>query len=70
MIVDAKNSTFRSTLFDGAVEGHVLVKNMRSALPLSSPVLSSVFGYHLDVTALIFAHLPGEALVKALVSLL
>ncbi|EGZ75467.1 glycoside hydrolase [Neurospora tetrasperma FGSC 2509] len=45
MIVDAKNSTFRSTLFDGAVEGHVLVKNTRSALPLSSPVLLSVFGY-------------------------
>ncbi|KAK3499907.1 glycoside hydrolase [Neurospora hispaniola] len=38
MIVDARNSTFRSTLFDGAVEGHVLVKN--------TPIASSawVFG--------------------------
>lgn len=45
MIVDARNSTFRFTLFDGAVERYVLVKDTRSALPLSSPVQLSVFGY-------------------------
>ncbi|AEO56946.1 glycoside hydrolase family 3 protein [Thermothelomyces thermophilus ATCC 42464] len=44
-IVDARNSSFRSTLFDGAVEGHVLVKNTRNALPLREPKMLSVFGY-------------------------
>lgn len=44
-IVDARNSSFRSTLFDGAIEGHVLVKNIRSALPLKQPKLLSIFGY-------------------------
>ncbi|KAG7289631.1 hypothetical protein NEMBOFW57_006003 [Staphylotrichum longicolle] len=44
-IVDARNSGFRSTLFDGAVEGHVLVKNIRSALPLKEPKMLSIFGY-------------------------
>lgn len=44
-IVDARNSSFKSTLFDGAVEGHVLVKNTRNALPLNAPRMVSVFGY-------------------------
>ncbi|KAL2016124.1 hypothetical protein VTK56DRAFT_4243 [Thermocarpiscus australiensis] len=44
-IVDARNSSFRSTLFDGAVEGHVLVKNIRNALPLQRPKMLSIFGY-------------------------
>lgn len=44
-IVDARNSSFRSTLFDGAVEGHVLVKNIRNALPLKEPKMLSIFGY-------------------------
>lgn len=44
-IVDARNSTFRPTLLDGAVEGHVLVKNSRGALPLDSPKMLSLFGY-------------------------
>ena len=44
-IVDARNSSFKSTLFDGAVEGHVLVKNIRNALPLNKPKMMSVFGY-------------------------
>ncbi|KAK3365825.1 beta-glucosidase [Lasiosphaeria ovina] len=44
-IVDARNSTFRSTLLDGAIEGHVLVKNIRGALPLKTPRMLSLFGY-------------------------
>ncbi|KAK3377960.1 beta-glucosidase [Podospora didyma] len=44
-VVDARNSSFRSTLLDGAVEGHVLVKNIRNALPLKSPKMLSIFGY-------------------------
>jgi beta-glucosidase len=44
-IVDARDPASKSVLFDGAVEGHVLVKNDRGALPLKSPKLLSVFGY-------------------------
>ncbi|KAK3685401.1 glycosyl hydrolase family 3 N terminal domain-containing protein [Podospora appendiculata] len=44
-IIDGRNSSFRSTLFDGAVEGHVLVKNTRNSLPLKTPSMLSVFGY-------------------------
>lgn len=46
-IVDARNTSARQTLFDGAVEGHVLVKNINNALPLQSASLRmlSLFGY-------------------------
>ncbi|KAK0720828.1 glycoside hydrolase superfamily [Lasiosphaeris hirsuta] len=44
-MVDARNSSFRPTLLDGAVEGHVLVKNIRDALPLKKPKMLSIFGY-------------------------
>ncbi|KAK6196671.1 hypothetical protein LQW54_011322 [Pestalotiopsis sp. IQ-011] len=44
-IVDARNSSFKQTLLDGAIEGHVLVKNTKSALPLNEPKLLSIFGY-------------------------
>ena len=43
--VDAKDPTSRSSLLQQAVEGHVLVKNIRNALPLRSPKSLSVFGY-------------------------
>ncbi|KUI55892.1 putative beta-glucosidase M [Cytospora mali] len=38
------NASFRDTLYQGALEGHVLVKN-DGALPLKSPQLISIFGY-------------------------
>ncbi|KUI74295.1 putative beta-glucosidase M [Cytospora mali] len=44
-IIDARNSSYKSTLLEGAVEGHVLVKNTNGALPLRKPKLLSVFGY-------------------------
>ncbi|CRK19664.1 hypothetical protein BN1708_012724 [Verticillium longisporum] len=44
-IVDARNSSSRQVLLDGAVEGHVLVKNVNRTLPLREPRLLSVFGY-------------------------
>ncbi|KAJ5586825.1 uncharacterized protein N7459_002590 [Penicillium hispanicum] len=44
-IVNALNPNAKPVLFDGAVEGHVLVKNDHNALPLQSPKLISVFGY-------------------------
>ncbi|KAK0754616.1 glycoside hydrolase superfamily [Schizothecium vesticola] len=44
-IVDARNITFRPTLLDGAIEGHVLVKNTQNTLPLNKPKLLSIYGY-------------------------
>lgn len=43
--VDARNKSSRQTIFQSAVEGHVLVKNVNHALPLRSPSFLSVFGY-------------------------
>lgn len=43
--VDARSSESRSTIFQGAVEGHVLLKNTNSALPLKNPRMLSVYGY-------------------------
>ncbi|TAQ90369.1 hypothetical protein B7494_g1320 [Chlorociboria aeruginascens] len=45
VIVNAKNPASRPTLLQGAIEGHVLVKNINSSLPLKSPQLLSIFGY-------------------------
>ncbi|KAI1389655.1 glycoside hydrolase family 3 protein [Hypoxylon trugodes] len=44
-IVDARNISSQKILFDGAVEGHVLLKNEKNALPLKKPRMLSVFGY-------------------------
>ncbi|OOQ86351.1 putative beta-glucosidase M [Penicillium brasilianum] len=44
-IVNALTSDAKPVLYEGAVEGHVLVKNVNNALPLQSPQLVSVFGY-------------------------
>jgi beta-glucosidase len=44
-IVDARDPTSRSTVYEGAIEGHVLVKNENAVLPLKSPKLLAVFGY-------------------------
>jgi beta-glucosidase len=45
MAINARDSASKQTLFDGAVEGHVLVKNTRNVLPLRKPKMISVFGY-------------------------
>jgi len=44
-IVNALTKDARPVLYEGAVEGHVLVKNVNNSLPLKSPKLISVFGY-------------------------
>ncbi|KAI1203373.1 glycosyl hydrolase family 3 N terminal domain-containing protein [Nemania serpens] len=44
-IVDARNISSRKVLLDGAIEGHVLLKNVRNALPLNKPKMLSIFGY-------------------------
>ena len=43
--VNARNSSSSSTIFQAAVEGHVLVKNVNNSLPLKCPQLLSLFGY-------------------------
>ncbi|GAP85818.1 putative glycoside hydrolase family 3 protein [Rosellinia necatrix] len=44
-IVDARNISSRKVLLDGAIEGHVLLKNTDNALPLKQPKMLSIFGY-------------------------
>lgn len=41
----ARDPSSKPILLDGAMEGHVLVKNVNNALPLKSPKLLSIFGY-------------------------
>ncbi|KAI0851140.1 glycoside hydrolase family 3 protein [Daldinia vernicosa] len=43
--VIAKSASNKDVLLQGAVEGHVLLKNTNNALPLKSPKLLSLFGY-------------------------
>lgn len=43
--VDARNPAASELLNQAAVEGHVLVKNVNNALPLSQPKVLSLFGY-------------------------
>jgi beta-glucosidase len=43
--VNARDPSSKQVLLDGAIEGHVLVKNTKNALPLKSPKLLSLFGY-------------------------
>ncbi|KAI0471265.1 beta-glucosidase M [Xylaria cf. heliscus] len=44
-IIDARNISSRQVLLDGAIEGHVLLKNTNNALPLKKPKMLSIFGY-------------------------
>lgn len=44
-IVDARDSNAKPTIQNGAIEGHVLVKNTKNTLPLEKPRLLSLFGY-------------------------
>ncbi|GJN76302.1 hypothetical protein PLICBS_010414 [Purpureocillium lilacinum] len=43
--VEGRDPSARPVLFQGAVEGHVLVKNTKNTLPLKSPRMLSLFGY-------------------------
>ncbi|RDW92620.1 beta-glucosidase-9 [Coleophoma crateriformis] len=44
-IVNGRKAASKPFLLNGALEGHVLVKNVNNALPLKKPQLLSVFGY-------------------------
>ncbi|KAB8294707.1 hypothetical protein EYC80_006669 [Monilinia laxa] len=43
--VNARNPSSKPILLRGAMEGHVLVKNINNTLPLKKPELLSIFGY-------------------------
>ena len=49
--VDARDPASKASLLQQAIEGHVLVKNVDSALPLSKPKVMSIFGYDATVQA-------------------
>jgi len=42
---NARTDASKPTIFQGALEGHVLVKNTDNALPLKTPEILSIFGY-------------------------
>jgi beta-glucosidase len=44
-IVDARDPAAKPTIREGAIEGHVLVKNTKDTLPLKKPRMLSLFGY-------------------------
>lgn len=44
-LVDARSPDSRPVLLEGAIAGHVLVKNVNSTLPLGKPTMLSIFGY-------------------------
>lgn len=48
-IVNARSPASVDTLLQGAIEGHVLVKNVNNSLPLKNPAMLSIFGYDAKV---------------------
>lgn len=44
-LIDARDPKSQSTIFQSAVEGHVLVKTTNNTLPLRKPKFLSLFGY-------------------------
>ncbi|KAG6248529.1 hypothetical protein E4U49_008415 [Claviceps purpurea] len=45
LVVEGRDPADRRTILQGAIEGHVLVKNERNTLPLRNPKTVSIFGY-------------------------
>lgn len=44
-MVDARSPDAKPVLLEGAIAGHVLVKNVNNTLPLRKPAMLSIFGY-------------------------
>jgi beta-glucosidase len=44
-IIDGRNASSKPVLLSGAIEGHVLVKNINNAVPLKAPKFLSIFGF-------------------------
>ncbi|KAG5938079.1 hypothetical protein E4U60_001523 [Claviceps pazoutovae] len=45
LVVEGRDPADRQTILQGAIEGHVLVKNVKNTLPLRNPKTVSIFGY-------------------------
>lgn len=45
MSIDGREASSKPILYQGALEAHVLVKNIREALPLKKPKMLSIYGY-------------------------
>lgn len=48
-VIDARDPGDEALLLEGAIQGHVLVKNVGNALPLSKPRILSIYGYDAKV---------------------
>lgn len=57
-LIDARVPASKPTILEGAVEGHVLVKNTKNALPLKEPKLLSLFGFDAQVPK---RYYPGDS---------
>ncbi|KAK7732300.1 hypothetical protein SLS53_008591 [Cytospora paraplurivora] len=44
-LIDARSPESKPVLLEGAIAGHVLVKNINNSLPLGKPTILSIFGY-------------------------
>lgn len=49
--VDGRDPKSKPVILEGAIAGHVLVKNAKGALPLKEPTMLSVYGYDATVPA-------------------
>jgi beta-glucosidase len=59
---EAKNPASKPILFDGAIEGHVLVKNVENVLPLRSPRMLSIYGYDAKTPEVVKGDLPNRGI--------
>jgi beta-glucosidase len=44
-VIDARNPKSKDVLMEGAISGHVLLKNVKNALPFRKPKMLSLYGY-------------------------
>lgn len=60
--IDARDPASKQVLLDGAIEGHVLVKNLNKTLPLKKPKVLSIFGYDAKAPPALDVGLPTASL--------
>lgn len=66
--VVGKSADSKDVLLQGAIEGHVLVKNTNKALPLKAPGLISVFGYDAPAPDYLEVSLPYSTTVPEFIN--
>lgn len=60
----ARDPASKPVALNGALEGHVLVKNENNYLPLKKPKVLSIFGYDAPAPPALDVPLPGEGFGK------